>query len=186
MQHKPLVFLDIETTGGSAQNCRVLEIGALRVENNQIVEKFDRLIHPDAYVPSFITGITGIDDDMVQGAPRFHEIAKDLSSFLDGAIFIAHHVSFDYGFIKQEYARMGELWSMDRMCTVRLSRTLFPGERYHSLNHVIERHGYKVANRHRAYDDAEVLSKFYFDSLDKHGEQLYSVMNRLLVKTRSA
>jgi DNA polymerase III epsilon subunit-like protein len=74
---------------------------------------------------------------------------------------------------------------MDRMCTVRLSRALFPNERRHSLNHVIERHGYRVANRHRAYDDAEVLYKFYADSLTTHGVQLYPLMDRLTVRARN-
>jgi DNA polymerase III subunit epsilon len=182
--HRPLVFLDIETTGGSALSSRVLEIGAIRVENNEIVGRYSQLINPDEYIPSFITGITGIDDSMVADAPQFHEVQPELNKFLDGALFIAHNVSFDYSFIKEEHRRLGVGWNMDRMCTVRLSRALFPHEKRHNLNYVIERMGYKVMNRHRAYDDAEVLARFYFDALKLHGLQLYPIMDRLTTKTR--
>jgi len=185
LMHRPLVFLDIETTGGSAYGCRVLEVGALRVEDNKVVATYSQLIHPEEPIPPFITGITGIDDAMVADAPTFDKIESELNRFLDGALFVAHNVGFDYGFIKQEHRRLGRDWNMDRMCTVRLSRALYPGERRHSLSHVIERHGYKVEKRHRAYDDAEVLARFYFDSLEKHGHELYGIMDRLVTKTRT-
>ena len=184
MRHRPLVFLDIETTGGSARSSRVLEIGAIRVENNVIVDRLSQLVHPQEQIPTFITGLTGIDDAMVADAPEFHHVVDRLNTFLDGALFIAHNVSFDYSFIKEEYRKLGIAWNMDRMCTVRLSRALFPEERRHNLNFVIERMGYQVANRHRAYDDAEVLAKFYFDSLEKHGLQLYPLIDRLTTKAR--
>lgn len=185
MTHRPLVFLDIETTGGSASSSRVLEVGAIRVENNEIVGRLSQLINPDEPIPSFITGITGIDDSMIGEAPYFQDFEPELNRFLDGSLFVAHNVNFDYSFIKEEHRKLGVAWNMDRMCTVRLSRSLFPAERRHNLNSVIERMGYTIANRHRAYDDAEILAKFYFDALDKIGLQLYPLMDRLTTTARS-
>lgn len=176
--------MDIETTGASPGDSRILEVGAIRVEDNRVTGTFNTLIQPECRIPAFITAMTGIDSRMVHESPRFADVAGAFKEFVDGALFIAHHVNFDYGFIRQEFIRLGQAWNMDRMCTVRLSRALFPAERRHSLNHLIERQGYTVAHRHRAYDDAEVLYKFYKDSLAAHGIGLYAIMDRLVVKTR--
>jgi len=170
--HRPLVFLDIETTGATARNSRITEIGALRIENGQIVKTFKQLINPEQSVPPFITRMTGISDDMLWDAPHFRTIADDLELFLDGALFIAHNVNFDYGFIQSEFARIGQSFNMDKACTVRLSRKLYPEHRSHRLDKVIERMGVKIENRHRAFDDAEVLWKFYLESIEKHGHDV--------------
>src|SRR3982751_1589524 len=115
MQQRPLVFLDIETTGGSPLSSKITEIGALRVEDGKVVAKFSQLVNPEEHVPSFITRMTGISDDMLWDAPLFRGVADDLELFLDGAIFIAHNVNFDYGFIKAAYAAMGSKFNMDRL-----------------------------------------------------------------------
>ncbi len=180
MNGRPLVFIDIETTGMGPQNSRVLEIGALRVEDGQVVKTYKQLINPEEPVPSFITGLTGINGSDVHGAPTFGEVAHELSELFNGAIFVAHNVSFDYGFIKAEFARLGQLFAQDRICTVRLSRKLYPAQRSHRLDEVIRIHGYDVESRHRAYDDAEILYKFYQDHLLKLGDGLHTTMGQLL------
>ena len=179
MKHRPLVFLDIETTGGSARSSRITEIGALRVENNQIVSTFKQLVNPEERVPSFITNLTGISDDMLWDAPLFKGIADDLEVFLDGALFIAHNVSFDYSFIKMEFERVGQSFHMDRACSARLSRSLYPEHRSHALDRLIERMGLDVTNRHRAYDDAEVIWKFYNQELAKRELEVYSALHKV-------
>jgi DNA polymerase-3 subunit epsilon len=128
MNHRPFVFLDIETTGGSPLSARITEIGAVRVENNQITRTFNKLINPEQNVPGYITRLTGIDDSMLWDAPLFKSIADELDMLLNGAIFIAHNVSFDYSFIQAEYQRVGSPFAMDRLCTVRLSRHLYPDQ----------------------------------------------------------
>ncbi len=183
MTHRPFVFIDIETTGASAYNSRVLEVGALRIENNKIVKKYVQLINPEESVPPFITRLTGISESDVWNKPRFRDVASDIEDLLEGAIFVAHNVGFDYGFLKQEFKRIGIEFNKDRLCTVRLSRTLYPAQKSHRLDEVIRTHGYQVTNRHRAFDDAEVLYKFYRDHLKLHGVNLYAVMDRLLIKT---
>jgi DNA polymerase III subunit epsilon len=184
MIQRPLVFLDIETTGGSPLSSRITEIGALRVEEGKVVSKFSQLVNPEQHVPSFITKMTGISDDMLWDAPLFRGIADDLELFLDGAIFIAHNVNFDYSFIKAAFAEMGGKFNMDRLCTARLSRRLYPDQPRHNLDTIIERHGFIVKDRHRAYDDAQVLHEFYQKAIAEHGLDAYRAMDHLLVKTR--
>lgn len=183
--HRPLVFLDIETTGASARMSRITEIGALRVENHKVVATYNQLVNPEQPIPAFISNMTGISNQMVWEAPTFRGIADDLELFLSDAIFVAHNVGFDYSFIKSEYARIGNKFSMDRMCSVQLSRKLYPQHRSHRLDMVIERLGIEVKNRHRALDDAEVIRKFVQNEYATLGLDLFKTMDNLVVRARS-
>lgn len=174
------MFLDIETTGASPRSSRVLEVGAARVENGKIVRTYNQLIDPEEHVPSFITNLTGIKDEDVWGKPTFRAITQELDELLDGAIFVAHNVTFDYNFLAMEYTKLRAKFAKDRLCTVRLSRALYPHEKSHRLDAIIERHGYEVTNRHRAYDDAEILYKFFTDSYEKFGLDIFRHMDRLI------
>ena len=161
VRQSPLVFVDIETTGGSYNNSRVLEVGVVRVENNRVVATYQTLLDPGCPVPSIITRLTGITNKDIVGAPTFDRIAADLAEIMDGAVFVAHNVHFDYGFLRMEFERLGVPYHPRLLCTVRLSRKLFPGVRGHKLQDLIDRHGFEAASRHRAYDDAHVLWQFY-------------------------
>lgn len=184
MTHRPFVFLDIETTGGSPLTSRITEIGALRIEDDKIVGTFNQLVNPEQHVPSFITKMTGISDDMLWDAPLFRGIADELELFLSDAIFVAHNVNFDYSFIKAAYGQIGTAFNMDRFCTARLSRRLYPDQPRHNLDTIIERHGFKVKDRHRALDDAKVLWDFYQKAVTEHGLEVYNAMNRIMVTTK--
>lgn len=185
MNHAPFVFLDIETTGGSPAAARITEIGALRVEDGQVVATFSQLVNPECRVPSFITRLTNISDEMLWDQPTFAGVADDLEYFLRDAIFIAHNVNFDYSFIKAEYTRRGGNFAMDRFCTARLSRRLYPDQGRHNLDTVIAAHNIAVRNRHRALDDATALHEFYKSALGQHGERVYAEINRIMVRTTS-
>lgn len=185
MRHRPLVFLDIETTGGSARLSRITEIGALRVEDGRVVRRYSQLLNPECPVPPFIVRLTGISDDMVAQAPLFAEIADDLRELLDGAIFVAHYVQFDYGFIMQEFARLHQPFEMDRLCSVRLSRRLYPEQPRHGLDYVIERLGLRVEHRHRGFDDAEVLWQMFAYEYKKDQLNLFRNMDKVLVSHRN-
>jgi len=181
-----MVFLDIETTGGSPIDSRITEIGALRIENGQVVERYSQLLNPEQAVPWYITKLTGIRDDMLWDQPAFRAVADDLERLLSDAIFVAHNVSFDYGFIKESFRRAGTTFNMDRFCTVRLSRQLYPEQARHNLDSVIAAHGIIVDNRHRALDDAMVLHEFYKKALDQHGLQVFAAIDKILVHTTKA
>lgn len=177
----PLVFIDVETTGLSPhRGDRVIEIGALRMERGKVVDRLNTLIYPECHVPSVITRITGLSDEHVTGAPLFADVFAKLHALMKGAVFVAHNVNFDYEFIAHEYRRLGEQLDMPKLCTVQLSKALFPGSPSHKLEHVIRRHNYKVKARHRAYDDAEVLHRFVTDMLTHDTSRTQAAIQKLL------
>lgn len=180
--NRPLVFLDIETTGGSPATSRITEIGAVRIEDGRVVGTFSQLLNPEQKVPWFITKLTGITDDMLWDAPTFAGVADDLDVFLDGAVFVAHNVNFDYSFIKAEHGRRGGRFDIDRFCTARLSRRLYPAQGRHNLDTIIQAHNIPVANRHRALDDATALHEFYKCALAEHGDKVPAEIDRILVR----
>lgn len=156
----PLVFVDIETNGLNHLRGRVVEVAAIRVEGGRITREFKSLVDPGTPLPQFITSLTGISQADLQDAPLFMGIADELHDILEGAVFVAHNVRFDYSFLKQEFKRIGKDFSPRQLCTVRLSRALYPEERSHKLQSIITRHNLQVAARHRAYDDAHALWQF--------------------------
>jgi DNA polymerase-3 subunit epsilon len=160
LQNKNFTIVDVETTGGSAFFHRVIEIGILRVERGELVQKFKSLVKPGRDVPEFITEITGINSKMLKKAPTFEEIAEDILPLFEDSIFVAHNSNFDYKFLKTEFGRAGLSFNMETLCTVRLSRALYPNYKRHNLSAIIERFNFKCKNRHRAFDDAKVLWDF--------------------------
>ncbi len=156
----PLVFVDIETNGLNHVRGRVIEVAAIRVEHGRVSQSFRSLIDPETELPYYITNLTGIKSSDLVGAPTFDQIADELQEVLNGAVFVAHNVRFDYSFLKQEFARLGMPFLPKQLCTVKLSRALHPHEKGHKLADLIQRHGFTYSARHRAYDDAAILWQF--------------------------
>lgn len=155
-----MVFVDIETNGLNHIKGRVVEVAAIRVEHGEIVRTYQTLINPGTPLPQFITHLTGITESDVADKPLFAAIANELYDILEGAIFVAHNVRFDYSFLKQEFKRIGKSFCPRQLCTVRLSRALYPEHKSHKLQSLIERYDLQVSARHRAYDDAHALWQF--------------------------
>jgi DNA polymerase III subunit epsilon len=153
----PLVYVDLETTGTSARQHRVIEVGILRTERGVITDEYSTLVDPGEPVPSFVTGLTGIRSDMLVGAPPFSHVAHRIKKILEGGVLVAHNAHFDHSFLVEEFRRVGMDLLVPYLCTARLSRTLFPHENRHSLEAIIERYGLEAGSRHRAFDDARVL-----------------------------
>lgn len=181
----PVVFVDIETTGGGYRTSRVLEIAAIRYENGVVTDEFTTLIDPETHVPYYITKITGITSEDVSGAPKFTDVTTRLSELFEGAVFVAHNVNFDYSFIKNEFAMLGIPFSMKRLCTVRLSRALYAEHKGHSLEKLIQRHNIPFTSRHRAYDDAKALLYFSEIAHAEHGKERCSEAIGKQLKTQS-
>jgi DNA polymerase-3 subunit epsilon len=159
---RDLVFVDLETTGGNAAYHRITEVGIVRVHDHAVVEEWSTLINPECIIPSYIESFTGITNEMVEGAPRFAEIARlVLEKLRPPALFAAHNARFDYSFLRAEFRRAGILFSAPVLCTVKLSRRLFSEYPRHSLDAVMERHGLTCSARHRALGDARVISDFW-------------------------
>jgi DNA polymerase-3 subunit epsilon len=157
-----LVFVDLETTGASPAYHRIIEIGLVRVENGVEVEQWSALVNPEVPIPANIQSFTGISNDMVHGAPPFAEIADDVFEKLRGAVFVAHNARFDHGFLHREFLRVKLHLEVPVLCTVKLSRRLYPEYVRHNLDAVMERHGIVCQARHRALGDALVLRDLWF------------------------
>ncbi|MGP1677309.1 MAG: exonuclease domain-containing protein [Burkholderiales bacterium] len=160
MLPQPLIFLDLETTGMTATHERITEIGLLDVANGEVVGSWSQLVNPEKSIPPFIQSLTGITNDMVADAPTFEQLAPGLFERLAGKLLVAHNARFDYGFLKNEFGRLGLSYRSRVLCTAKLSRKLFPEHRRHNLDSLIERYGLSCSARHRALGDAEVLWQF--------------------------
>jgi DNA polymerase-3 subunit epsilon len=155
-----VVFLDLETTGASVDRDRVTEVGLLEVIDGKLVGEWSTLVDPGCAIPPIIVSLTGITDEMVADAPSFADIAAGLLERLEGRLLVAHNARFDYGFLRAEFRRIGIRFRARVLCTVRLSRALFPEHRHHNLDSVMQRFGLSCAARHRALGDAQVVWAF--------------------------
>ncbi len=183
---KNLTIVDVETTGGSPFFNRIIEIGLLRIEKGEVVEEFQSFLNPGMAIPEFITKMTGISDDHVMGAPSFEELADEIISKFEGNIFVAHNSQFDYGFLQEEFRRIGYGFDMEQLCTVKLSRALYPEHKRHNLTELIERFKFECNNRHRAFDDAKVLWDFLQHvHANLPQKQLDAAFRKLLRKPRT-
>ena len=150
---KTYALVDLETTGGKANRDKITEIAIVVYDGEQVIDQYDTLVNPERNIPPNITQITGISNAMVQDAPKFYEVAKKVVEMTEGHIFVAHNVRFDYGFLKAEFERLGFSFSRRQLCTVRLSRTAFPGLHSYSLGNLIQHFDIPVSARHRALED---------------------------------
>ena len=173
-------FVDIETTGSRAELDRITEIGILTLDSDGVSE-WSRLINPETYISKNIQNLTGITPEMVVTQPTFAEMAHALYMELKDKIFIAHNARFDYSFIKAEFKKVGIEFSPKVLCTVKLSRRLFPNQVRHNLDTLIAVHGLQVANRHRALDDAKLLYDFWQECIRLFGQaRLFEEVDYLL------
>ena len=155
-----LAFVDLETTGGTVTSDRITEVGIIEVDEDGVRE-WSSLVNPGMHIPEFIQSLTGITDAMVEDAPTFAELADQIAERLAGRLFIAHNARFDHGFLKNEFKRTGHEFRPPVLCTVRLSRKLFPGFARHNLDAIVERHRLQVSERHRALGDARLIWQFW-------------------------
>lgn len=149
---------DIETTGGSISHGRITEVAIVLTDGVKILDRFSTLVNPEQLIPPNISHLTDISNEMVAGAPLFQEIIPQIEAFTKGAIFVAHNVNFDYGFIRESYNRAGERFQRKKLCTVRLSRKIIPGYPSYSLGRLCEQVGIPLKNRHRALGDADATA----------------------------
>lgn len=180
MSENLYAVIDVETTGKGIKGNRITEICIVLLKGTRIIDKFTSLVNPECYIPPFITGLTGIDNDMVRDAPRFHEIANRIVEMTTDAIFVAHNVNFDYNVIKGEFKSLGHSFVRKKLCTVRLSRKLIPGMFSYSLGKLCSSLNIPIEDRHRAEGDtdATVLLFQKILSLDPDFEIINTFLNQ--------
>ena len=167
--------VDIETTGNGLKGNKITEIAIFKINEEQILEEFCSLVNPGIAIPSFITNLTGISNEMVYNAPTFEEIAATVEELTKDSIFVAHSVNFDYGVLNEEFKRLGLPFNRKKLCTVRLSRKLIPGLASYSLGKLASQLNIHITERHRARGDALATVSLFYQILQKpNAEKLIS------------
>ena len=159
-----MVILDCETTGGKSSYHRIIEVGLLLIENGKVIKRWQSFINPETTLPPFITKITGIHAKDLVDAPIFADIADELLEIIEGKILVAHNARFDYGFLRNEFSRIGIKYTAKLLCSVKFSRAMYPQFKRHSLDAIIKRFKLSIENRHRAQDDAEMVWQMFHKS----------------------
>jgi DNA polymerase III subunit epsilon len=162
-------IVDIETTGGYAATNDITEIAIVLHDGRQITGRYETLIRPTAPIPYYIQVLTGISHDMVAKAPPFREVAEEIWSILKDRIFVAHNVNFDYSFLKHHLELYGHSFQAPKVCTVRLSKKVFPGLPSYSLGNLCRSLSIPIANRHRAGGDADATVSLFEQILSNNG-----------------
>lgn len=178
----PIAFVDLETTGARAAADRITEVGIILVDGEE-VRHWSSLVNPQTRISGFIERLTGISNAMVATAPTFGEIASEVAGMLDGRLLVAHNAGFDYGFLQAEFQRLGRAFHSQVLCTVKLSRRLYPSYAKHNLDSLVERHRLVEDGRHRALADAKLIHQFWnLVHRETPQERMTEVMAELLAK----
>lgn len=162
-------IVDIETTGNGIKGNRITEISIFKYDGHKLIDEFSSLVNPECEIPYFITGLTGIDNDMVRNAPILQDVAGKILEITRDTIFVAHSVNFDYNVIKNELKGIGLEFSRKKLCTVRLSRKLLPGYNSYSLGKLCSAIGIPLTDRHRARGDAHATMLLFHRLLRANG-----------------
>lgn len=163
--------LDIESTGGKFNEEGIMEIAIHKFDGRQVVDKFMSLVNPEREIQPFVTKLTGINNKMLDSAPKFHEVAKRIVEITEGAVIVAHNAQFDYRILRTEFRRLGYDFQRKTLCTVDLSKKLLPEAESHSLGKLVRSLGIPMSDRHRANGDAIATLKLFKMLLDKDSEK---------------
>jgi DNA polymerase-3 subunit epsilon len=168
----PLAIVDLETTGAHPAWDRVTEIAVVEVQDGEVVSEWSTLVNPGTSIPPAIQALTGITNAMVADAPSFDDLAHGLYERLEGRVFVAHNARFDYGFLRHSFERAGLRFQARTLCTVKLSRRLYPEHARHNLDSLIARHDLQCNARHRALGDAQAVWQFLRVAAEERGAEL--------------
>jgi DNA polymerase-3 subunit alpha (Gram-positive type) len=167
LESADFVVIDLETTGAKTPPGRITEVGAYRVKNGEVAERFHSLVNPESPIPPFIVSLTGISDEMVADAPKFAEIVDDVLRFIGESVIVAHNARFDMAFLNYEIGRVYQDCKLANpsICTVQLSRGLVAEVENHKLKTMANYYAVDLENHHRASDDAHATAKIFINLL---------------------
>lgn len=164
-------ILDIETTGGQFNEEGITEIAIYKFDGHEVVDQFISLVNPEIPIQPFVVKLTGINNAMLQSAPKFFEVAKRIIEMTNDCVIVAHNASFDYRILRTEFRRLGYDFEARTLCTVELSKKLLPEQPSHSLGKLVRALGIPMADRHRASGDAMATVKLFKILLEKDLEK---------------
>ncbi|TLP81291.1 exonuclease domain-containing protein [Maribacter sp. ACAM166] len=165
-------ILDIETTGGKFNEEGITEIAIHKFDGQKVVDKFISLINPEKDIQPFVVKLTGINNKMLQTAPKFYEVAKRIIEITEDTVLVAHNAQFDYRILRTEFRRLGYNFERKTLCTVDLSKLLLPDAESYSLGKLVRSLGIPVTDRHRANGDALATIKLFKLLLVKDSEKI--------------
>ena len=163
--------VDLETTGGTPETGRIIEIGIVLLDDFEVVDSFSALVDPGMPIQPFVQNLTGITDEMVCGKPQFSAFAERVAQFLNERIFVAHNVQYDIRFMRTELRRCCIKYDPPRLCTVKLSRRFFPGLPSYSLHNLVTSLELPDFKHHRALDDALAAAEILKLAMKKAGPE---------------
>ena len=169
------MVVDIETTGGRPAGNDITEIGIVHVQNKKIIHQWSSLVKPDYSIPNNIQALTGISDEMVEHAPKFQSLIPLLQKQLEGDVFVAHSVNFDYSFIERAFRECDVAWRMDKLCTIKYARKVFPEVGRYSLANLARELQVSNNNPHRALSDALCAAEVLIHCL--HGDYNQKILH---------
>lgn len=173
------VVFDLETTGLSRERCTIIEIGAVKVRGGQVVDTFHRLIDPKKPLPREIIELTRITDQMLTGQPTLDVVLPEFLNFIGNDTLVAHNADFDMGFLEHHSTLLGHEVKNPYICTLQLSRALFPNLARHGLAAMVKHHGVNLENHHRASDDAAALAQIFLQQLQILNSQQIVTLNHI-------
>ena len=165
-------ILDIETTGGKYNEEGITEIAIYKFDGHQIVDQFCSLVNPERNIQPFVINLTGINNQMLRNAPKFHEVAKRIIEITDNCTIVAHNAQFDNRILSTEFDRLGYPFEKNMLCTVELSKKLIPDLSSYSLGKLVKSLGIPITDRHRAQGDAKATVELFKILLEKDIEKV--------------
>ena len=175
--------VDTETTGMFAEHNKVMDIGIVLIDQNEITNSWETLINPQQDVPYWITTYTKLTNQDVDNEPPFEHFATDIQDLLKKRVFVAHNVMFDYWFLFHEFKRLGVPFEYPKLCTVKLGRKLLPLLGSASLDSLTSHYGIEIEARHRALPDAQATAEILLDFIQKakihHNAKTFFDLERL-------
>lgn len=176
MSNNLYAIVDIETTGSFSASGGITEIAIVITDGKQVIDTYETLVNPNAYIPPFIENLTGISNQMVENAPQFSEVAEEIASILENKVFVAHNVNFDYKYVKYELDLAGYSIGQSRLCTVRLGRKILPGLPSYSLGKLTKTLGIKHENKHRAMSDTMATAELFHLLVEKGEDDILATL----------
>ena len=162
-------IIDIETTGGDYDEEGITEIAIYQYDGFKITDQFCSLINPKKEIQPFVKKLTGINENMLEKAPVFFEVAKRIVEITRNCIIVAHNAAFDYRILRTEFKRLGYVFERETICTINLSKELLPEQKEFSLGKLVNNLGIPVSTRHRAFGDAQATLKLFELLIEKDG-----------------
>ena len=175
-------ILDVETTGGKFNEEGITEIAIYRFDGEKIVDQFISLINPEIPIQPFVQQLTGINNKMLNNAPKFFQIAKRILEITENSVLVAHNSSFDYRMLKIEFDRLGYQFNISQLCTVKLSKKIIPNLNSYKLGNLVKSLGIPISNRHRASGDALATVELFKLLLLKDKEKV--IVSSLITETK--